>query len=66
MSGAPPRRQVVRAMMEQGVSQTRACTAVDISRSSFRYQSRRSDDVELVERIKEIRVDLELDLTRLR
>ena len=34
---------------------TRACAAVGISRSSFRYQSRKTDDVELLERIKEIR-----------
>lgn len=48
MSGAPARRQVVRALVERGVSETRACEAVDISRSSFRYESRRCDDVELV------------------
>ena len=55
MSGAPARRQAVRALVERGVSQTRACEAVEMSRSSFRYESRRRDDVELVERIKEIR-----------
>lgn len=55
MIGAPARRQVVRALVERGVSQTRACAAVELSRSSFRYESSRSDDVELVERIKEIR-----------
>ncbi len=41
--------------MEQGLPITRACEAAGISRSSFRYESRRTDDVELVERIKEIR-----------
>ena len=55
MNGAPARRQVVRALVERGVSVTRACAAVEISRSPFRYESRRVDDVELVERIKEIR-----------
>lgn len=55
MIGAPARRQVVRALVERGVSQTRACEAVEMSRSSYRYESRRADDVELVERIKEIR-----------
>lgn len=55
MTGAPARRQVVRALVEQGMSQTRACEAVGISRSSFRYVSRRSEDVELLERIREIR-----------
>ncbi len=45
----------VRALVEQGLPITRACEAAGISRSSFRYESRRTDDVELVERIKEIR-----------
>jgi transposase InsO family protein len=53
--GAPARRQAVRALVEQGLPITRACEAAGISRSSFRYESRRTDDVELVERIKEIR-----------
>jgi transposase InsO family protein len=34
---------------------TRACAAAGISRSSFRYQSRNTDDVELLERIREVR-----------
>lgn len=55
MSGAPARRQVVRAMVDRGMTLTRACEAVQISRSSFAYESRRADDVEVVERIKEIR-----------
>lgn len=55
MTGAPARRQVVRALTERGVTLTRACAAVEMSRSSFRYESRRADDVELVERMKEIR-----------
>ena len=45
----------MRALVERGVSVTRACAAVEISRSSFRYTSRRVDDVELIERIKELR-----------
>jgi putative transposase len=55
MSGAPARRQVVRALVDRGVKLTRACEAVGMSRSSYAYESRRTDDVELVERIKEIR-----------
>ncbi|MDI6900546.1 MAG: IS3 family transposase [Anaerosomatales bacterium] len=55
MTGAPARRQVVRALVDSGLSVTRACRAVDISRSSYNYESRRAEDVELVERIKEIR-----------
>jgi len=39
----------------QGLPITRACAAAGISRSSFHYESRRTDDVELLERIKEIR-----------
>ena len=53
--GAPARRQAVRALMDHGLPITRACTAAGISRSSLHYQSRRTDNVELVERIKEIR-----------
>ena len=53
--GAPARRQAVRALMDHGLPMTRACTAVGISRSSFHYESRRTDDVELLERIQEIR-----------
>ncbi len=56
MTGAPARRLVVRALIERGVSLTRACAAVEISRSSFRYESRRTDDVELIERIREIKL----------
>jgi transposase InsO family protein len=56
MIGAPTRRLVVRALMQRGLSETRSCKAVDISRSSFRYESRRVDDVEIVERITELRL----------
>lgn len=45
----------MRALLDCGLPITRACTAADISRSSFHYQLRRTEDVELVERIKEIR-----------
>ena len=55
MSCAHERRQAVRALMKRGLSLTRACDAASISRSSFHYESRRRDDVELLERIKEIR-----------
>lgn len=41
--------------MGQGLPITRACAAARISRSSFHYESRKSDDVELLERIKELR-----------
>jgi len=39
----------------QGLPITSSCAAAGISRSSFHYESRRIDDVELLERIKEIR-----------
>ena len=45
----------MRALVDHGLPITRACTAVGISRSSFHYESKRTDDVELLERIKEIR-----------
>jgi transposase InsO family protein len=41
--------------MDHGLPITRACEAARISRSSFGYESRRTEDVELIERIKEIR-----------
>ncbi|NLE73016.1 MAG: IS3 family transposase [Actinobacteria bacterium] len=41
--------------MGQGLPITRACATAGISRSCFHYASRRTDDVELIERIKEIR-----------
>ncbi|MBN1459804.1 MAG: transposase [Armatimonadetes bacterium] len=53
--GAPARRQAVRALVGQGLPITRACAAAGISRPSFHYESRKTDDVELIERIKEIR-----------
>ena len=56
MTGAPARRQVVRALVVRGMSVTRACAAVRISRSSYRYESTREDDVETIERIKEVRL----------
>lgn len=46
----------MRALVERRVSLTRAFAAVEISRSSLRYTSRRCDDVRLIERIKELRV----------
>lgn len=55
MSGAPARRLAVRALVDAGLSVTRACAAADMSRSSFFYASKRVEDVELLERIKEIR-----------
>ena len=45
----------MRALLDHGLPITRACTAVGISRSSFHYEPRRTDDVELLARIKEIR-----------
>ena len=55
MRGAPVRRRVVRALIERGMKVSHACETVAISRSSYAYTSKRSDDVELVERIREIR-----------
>ena len=45
----------MRALVDHGLPITRACRAAGISRSSFHYASRKTDDVELIERIKEIR-----------
>lgn len=55
MSGAPAKRQAVRELIAAGLSEAAACRALQISRSSFRYRSRRPDETELVEAIKTIR-----------
>ena len=55
MSGAPARRQAVRELIAAGLSEAAACRALAISRSSYRYVSRRPDETELIEAIKAIR-----------
>jgi transposase InsO family protein len=55
MSGAPAKRQAVRELTAAGLSQSRACRALAISRSSARYVSRARDETELIEAIKAIR-----------
>jgi transposase InsO family protein len=55
MSRAPARRQAVRRLIAAGLSEAAACRALAISRSSYRYASRRPDETELIEAIKEIR-----------
>ena len=52
---APAKRQAVRELIAAGLSEAAACRALQISRSSFRYRSRRPDETELVKAIKEIR-----------
>lgn len=55
MSGAPAKRQAVRELVAAGLTETAACRALAISRSSFRYLSRAGDETELVEAMREIR-----------
>jgi putative transposase len=55
MSGAPARRQAVRKLIAAGLAEAAACRSVAISRSSYRYVSRRPDETELIEAIKAIR-----------
>ena len=55
MSGAPARRQAVRELIAAGLTEAAACRALVISRSSYRYVSRRPDETELIEAIKAIR-----------
>ncbi len=55
MSGAPARRQAVRELVAAGLSEAAAYRSLAISRSSFRYVSRRTDETELIEAIKAIR-----------
>jgi len=44
----------VRALVERGISIIRTCAAVEILQSWCGYESERADDVEPIERIKEI------------
>jgi putative transposase len=55
MSGAPARRQAVRELIAAGLSKASACRALAISRSSYRNVSRRPNETELIEAVKEIR-----------
>ena len=55
MSGAPAKRQAVRGLIAAGLCEAAACRALAISRSSYRYVSRRPDETELIEAIKAIR-----------
>jgi len=48
--GAPARRQAVRALVEHGFADDTCLRGCGISRSSFHYESRRTDAVELLER----------------
>jgi len=41
---APAKRQAVRELIAAGLSEAAACRALQISRSSFRYRSRRPDE----------------------
>ena len=62
MSGASAPRLVVRALVDEGLSTARACAAVDISRSSYFYEFRRGDDVELIERMGDPRQEASVGL----
>lgn len=46
------RDAVAQACLVHGVSQRRACEALEVDRSSVRYRSTRADDVELREAMK--------------
>ena len=45
MSGAAARRQAMRELIAAGLSEAAACRTLAISRSSYRYVSRRPDDL---------------------
>lgn len=55
MSRAPAKRQAVRELVAAGLTEAAACRALAISRSSQRYASRRGDETELIEAIKQVR-----------
>ena len=48
------RKAVERACKEHGVSQRRACTILNVDRSSVRYKSVRSDDADLREAMRQV------------
>jgi putative transposase len=54
MVTAGQRRQGVEFLRKLNISLRRACLMVGISRSSFKYEVRRQEDQELIEKIKEI------------
>ena len=54
MVSAPQRRAGVEYLKKKGASERRGCVLVGISRSGFRYKSRRRDDTEIVERLRKI------------
>ena len=62
MSGAPARRQAVRELVAAGLTEAAACRSTAISRSSCRYLSRRPDETELIEAIKQVRARMGLEL----
>jgi len=55
MTSAPARRQAVRELIGAGMTEAAACRSARISRSSYRYVSRRPDETELIEAIKQVR-----------
>jgi len=54
MVSAPQRRWAVSFLKMRQVSERRACTLVQMARSSFQYQVHPKDDTALVERLKDI------------
>ena len=54
VTSAAKRAAVVHARTVHGISERRACSIIKVDRSSVRYRSRRSDDVELRRRLREL------------
>jgi putative transposase len=48
------KREAIRFAAERGVSERRACSLLEIGRSTVRYQAQERDDTELIERIRAV------------
>src|SRR5260221_1711677 len=42
------------AMLEQGVSERRSCRLLDLSRSAYRYQAKKTEDLEIVRQLRQL------------
>jgi transposase InsO family protein len=48
------KREAIRFAAERGISQRRACSLLEIGRSTLRYQAQERDDTDLIERIRAV------------
>ncbi len=41
-------------MLQQGVSERRSCRLLDLSRSAYRYQAKKTEDLEIVRQLHQL------------